>query len=411
MKKTFIKFFITLIVCSIVGYLLLVFSYMLPSDTINHNVLITSKSYLEEGDFPNMIPSNEATKIGNHTDELMLLESVYDGNESPFIKAINVSRKEIPNKGYANTLYNLDNILYGMQQTNKVDYTRYWHGYLIILKPLLLLFNHSQIRYLNMIVQSFLLVVVLYLMLKRGLNKYIIPLLLSICSIYPQVIAMTMQFSIVYYITLISLIVLLSKWEKIKENLPLYFWIIGILICYFDYFTWPLVTLGIPLVIATLLKKDSVKNSFTNILFCGLSWLLGYALMWLMKFSIGSLIVNKNLFIDGFQQIAYRSSLFSEEYFASVSHMFYNFQIIFVNRVNVIVSILFIAYVVVNCIKKKVTVKNLILNIPLLLISIIPFVWFYLVMNHSYTHFWMAYRILVITIFAVQCYLTSLYNE
>ena len=53
-----------------------------------------------------------------------------------------------------------------------VDYARYWHGYLLFLKPLLLFFSLSDIRMMNAALQLILAAGVLLLAFrKRGLRR------------------------------------------------------------------------------------------------------------------------------------------------------------------------------------------------------------------------------------------------
>lgn len=405
------KYFLLLVVCSLIGYIALVVTYILPTDSIVHNVLVTSKNYSKEGNYPNVIINNDASKIGNNTDELMLLESIYDGPENPFIKAINVSRNEIYNNDYWYSLYNLDKVLKGTEFTQTTNYPRYWHGYLIVLRPLLTLFNHDQIKYLNFIIQTILLILVISLMKKRNLNKYIIPFVISICFIYPFVISLTMSFSIVYYLMLLSLIALLKYWEKISSRTPIFFYLIGILTCYFDYFTWPLVTLGIPLLFTLIIKKRTLKESMLEMIKCSITWLVGYSLMWLMKFGIGTLITGQNIFADGIQQAIYRSSAFDNSYSYMMDSINYNLKNMLMNRVNILIFAVILILLIVQIIKNKPKLSNIKNVIPLFLISLFPVGWILIVTNHTFVHYWMVYRIFIITVFGLQSSLIYLCDE
>ena len=45
--------------------------------------------------------------------------------------------------------------------------------------------------------------------------------------------------------------------------------------------------------------------------------------------------------------------------------------------------------------------KNVIDILPILVISIYPILWYIVLANHSYMHFWFTYRSLGVTVFAV----------
>lgn len=411
MKKV-IKYIVTLVLCSLIGYLLIVLSYCLPVDSIEQNVLVTSKTYTLEWDFPNIIKNNDATKIGNNTDELMLLESIYDGNESVFEKAVMVYRNQIPGNDYKYTMDNLDNVFKDAVNTERISYPRYWHGYLVVLKPLLMLFNHNQIKYINTIIQSILLLYVLFLMYKNDLKKYIIIFLLANLILYPMTIALTMQYSLVYYILLIELVLLL-KYKYLRDNFYFYIFISGILTCYFDYFTWPLVTLCIPLIFQILINNNNFKENLKFIILSSLLWVSGYAGMWIMKFSIGSLITGENLFLDGINQVLYRSSALDANHSATMESIRFNMSNMLLNRVNIVLVISLLVSIFIFVIRKKWKLKKdkILNNIPILILSLYPIVWFEVISNHSYGHYYMVYRILMITFFGIYAFLFSLFEE
>lgn len=56
---------------------------------------------------------------------------------------------------------------------------------------------------------------------------------------------------------------------------------------------------------------------------------------------------------------------------------------------------------------KKMYLKN----IHFLLIAIIPFVWYMVLANHSYVHYWFTYRELAIFIFAILVWLSKNLEE
>lgn len=97
----------------------------------------------------------------------------------------------------------------------EISYGRYWHGYLIVLKTLLLFLNVSEIRMLNLILQGTLFCILLYLVRKRIGAVYQIPLLLMEAVLNPIVLPLSLQFSWVYYIGILSAIVFLirEKWH------------------------------------------------------------------------------------------------------------------------------------------------------------------------------------------------------
>lgn len=92
--------------------------------------------------------------------------SIQGGGESALHDALYNARYEYEDTSmvqalndYANDVAVKEPIRYEM------TYPRYWHGYLVVLKPLLLFFNVSEIRLLNLLVQTALFFWMLWLIL------------------------------------------------------------------------------------------------------------------------------------------------------------------------------------------------------------------------------------------------------
>ncbi len=70
-------------------------------------------------------------------------------------------------------------------------------------------------------------------------------------------------------------------------NLMLYFFVVGMVENFFDFLTYPIITLGIPLIVLLWLKiRDESADLKENMIFTvksSVSWGLGYALTWIAK--------------------------------------------------------------------------------------------------------------------------------
>lgn len=166
-----------------------------------------------------------------------------------------------------------------------------------MLKPLLTLFDYSSIRVINLLAQVLMMVVIVFLMTKRNLSSYIIPFLLSLSFASPWIIHMSLQFSNVFYATLISSIAILCVVpnECSKSKYPIIMLICGALTSYLDLLTFPMLSLTVPLVLIWLLctnQQSNFKELFSIIILCIITWLIGYVGMWAAKwifacFSLG----------------------------------------------------------------------------------------------------------------------------
>lgn len=122
--------------------------------------------------------------------------------------------------------------------------------------------DYADLRMLNMMLQFLLLLTVIKYFLQKNLTGYLFPFAMSLIVLNPVSTAMSLQFSSIYYIVLLSMLIILKKHEYFyQKNLyPYLFFGLGIITVYFDFLTYPLAALCTPLILATVYKGNIIKN-------------------------------------------------------------------------------------------------------------------------------------------------------
>lgn len=407
--KTTLKSLLTLFIGVIAATVLMLLVNCLPTDGMQQSISESVVIMEAEGDYPELIPGYEASRLDNFTDSLMLVSSAYKADTGLIDRTMNVYRVLYEGKRPSEVL-----VAYGKGDTSytTTSYARYWHGYQIILKPLLMVFNLQEIRYINMFVQLIVISSIILLMAKRNLKIYILSYLITILSFAPASVALSLQFSSVFYISNIALAVLLiwsDKLLKKKENIIIYFLCVGMATGFFDLLTYPVVTLGLPLImIFVMKKKKSEIHNLLEFLQYSIVWVIGYGGMWASKWIVASLFLQKNMITDAIDAIFNRTS--SEVTWAEFTRqdvIVRNFDAMFETPV----KYLFVLYIVVSMIyliyRMLRDKKNYIYNFQYLIIACIPIVWYAVLANHSYVHFWFTYREVIIFIFALLVWTTK----
>lgn len=403
-----------LFVCisGIIGYLLLLIVYLLPVDPIKKNVMKASEELNQLGAAPFLLPDNAAARLDIYTDTIMLNEAVYAGNESVTEKAAAVYRY-----GYKDRtpFQSLLAYLAGEESAERVEYARYWHGYLIFLKPLLLLGTYDDVRALNLFVQMLFGGIVVMEMVKRKKEQYIICFLLGLYSLMPIAAAMCLQYAAVLNITLISCAILLKYYERLmsKGLMPFFYTAVGMAVCYFDLLTYPLVTLGFVLLTHTVLEKDykSIKRACIIVMTRSLSWAFGYTGLWGIKWILASVFMGKNVIKEGILQILYRASTEASE--AGMLDKVSRTKTILLNLETIITPTVLIAagvvlsIMLVKYIRRRTVYFNTSQFVTNAVIAVMPFIWIAVTANHAYIHYWMVYRNFLITVFAAACIMIS----
>lgn len=399
---------INLIVAIAVGLLLLVVAYSLP--TYWMNVHIKESAYLvsREGEYLNML-NWSASAIDNYTDSLMLLEAGFENKESALINALLVPNGQINDLTPGNILIShyLDDAG-ALEYTDIYNYPRYWHGYLIFLKPLLMVFNFRQIRQINLICQVLITLLIMFLMYKNNLKKYMMPYLLVYLMFNPLVISKSMQYCSCFYVMSIGIIaiLLLGKTRNKKYDYLLFF-NIGILTSYFDFLTYPYITFAIPMCFYMLLNNDcSLKERLISFIRLGFVWVCGYILMWGSKWILATLLTDTNVIKDAFETTLTRTS--------SVSNPLGEIEIYnylsYVMQPSTILCLIYIGYCLIRYIKNKKEIRwdNMFMYS---LIFIIPILWYALAQNHSFVHYWFTFRGCSASLAALLFLTTALYEK
>lgn len=99
------------------------------------------------------------------------------------------------------------------------DYPRYWHGYVLILRPLLYIMNYGDIRVLNCFFQIALFVLTALLLWKRLEKKrYILALLTSYVLLMPVALLFSLQYSWIFYVIFGGILFVICKNEILLQK-------------------------------------------------------------------------------------------------------------------------------------------------------------------------------------------------
>ena len=133
---------LSLLAAILAGVVLLTAVYALPTARMRHNVSISLPYILSEGDRYQWAPYHNGTELDGFTDAIMLGNAIYAGSGAPLHDALVNPRMEFT-PGDSVPVDSLSRYAQGAEDGRQVTYARYWHGYLVFLKPLLLFFRRS----------------------------------------------------------------------------------------------------------------------------------------------------------------------------------------------------------------------------------------------------------------------------
>ena len=392
----------------VIGYLLLVLVFCLPLGRMRNNVLESANSF--NGEYSVLVYDNLATQTDDWTDALMLMTAENGEDRNPFtgsIYAYHTVREGVFPHALIKDLENPEN--------QQVQYSRYWHGYLLLLKPLLMFFTYSQIQVLISFAVLALIIAIIYMLQKRGLSKYIIPYSVTVAVLSPVAIMISMQFFAVFAIFNLAILYILWRYKKMlkKKNYFYMFLVVGMLTCYFDFLTYPIATLGIPLVVWLIVvnreKTMKLGKNILQVVIASAGWAIGYFGIWIGKWAWGSLITGENLFGEAMNAADSRASAsaFAEE-ISRFSPIKKAFGVILTKPFCAVLVVAILVIATLLILKKiKINKDKALNNLWMLVVALMPLAWYIVFANHSESHVFFTYRTMSVLVFATCCYAVS----
>ena len=387
--------------------------YALPVEPMIDNLKESKHVFNEEAIYKEVFNWCTST-LDNYTEAMILQNATYDGQEGLVDKALLNYRYTAVNPYMA-----LRANLCGVKKDVE-SYGRYWHGYLVYVKPLLLVFNYELIRMINTIGIIGISMYLIYTMYKYGLKKYIVPFCTTYLLMSPMVSFYLLDYSNLIYIFIIASIITIKKKDKWKDNNYIYmFFIVGIVVAFTDFLTYPIITVGIPMIFYFVLDKiDSIKEIISKIIKFSLAWIVGYMGMWGGKWIVASIFTKENIILDALSQVGMRTSSTSEitgekvTVYGVYSRVFTNY---FKNPIAIVLLLVIIACIAI-IIKNKLWKNSLKESIPYLintfgiktfndlLESIIAF-------GHTFDHHLFTYKGLMVFGFSITSILIKMLDK
>ena len=396
---------------------MIVAAYALPTARIYHNVDRSTRIYELERHAPFWAGGVIHTRIDNFTDSIMLMKAAYPVEDLIRSAFLNPSWKFVDDTPdmTVNTLIDV------MKNERQADsevwyYPLYWHGYLVILKPALLISPVHDLRVLNFYVQFFLMLTALFLFYRRFGRNLTLAFALTLLTINPITAVINFQISDIFCIILLSTIFILKKNDFLlrNENYLYFFLILGIVTVYVDFLTYPFAAFGISLSVCVLMNKKFFFTSKPKEVLKKLSaylfaWGFGYGGMWAGKWILATILTGENVLMSALNNAIYRTSTTlsaseGDSTFTFIDVLSRNFSSLMRGPLPIILGVLliYLLYLIIRRKKKFPATISMILTFAFIIL--LPFLWYAVLKNHSYVHDFMAYRNLAVTIFGVMSF-------
>jgi hypothetical protein len=376
----------------LVFFFLVVAVHFIPKGAIKKNIGRSLETLKKEGTYPMFGVLGRQIVLDNYTDALML-NTAYSAESKTPVRASLLNYRHDSTIQSANQIMGLEGLYKNEKSVKKVGYERYWHGYLVYLRPLLMVFSYSQIRViLTLVLMSMYLGLIVLAYKKVGLH-FSVALTAGLLAVDFFYLGQSLQFAGVFLVGLSGSLYLLANAKKVKKgklNLSLVFLVVGALTSYIDLLTAPIVSLGMLLIMAINLRKARL---FEVISYC-FFWSLGYLLLWFGKWALVGVLFAPGAISTGFSQVLNRTVTQADANFSHLRALQLNlFQLIGYAKISKIVVLASASLYFLFFLKYfTFSVTRLKKALFWLGLAVLPYLWYLVAANHSYLHVWYAYR-------------------
>ncbi len=278
------------------GIALLLLCACLPQGAIDAHVRDAALALKSEGTYPRVFDTADTAQLDNYTDAIIMDES--RGMTASRISSILTNpvhrAAEDPVEALA---------IYAEQEADAQEsffYPRYWMGFRVLTRTALVFLNYLQIRRcLGFLLLGLMLLTLLSVAGHAGVRAAFC-FGLSLLLVRPQVICNSLQFSCCFFLALLGMLAV-PRLRRRRSWEGLFFMELGVLVMYFDFYTVPLLSFGLPMVYLCLLDAQAgEKLSWKRVLGDLGLWFTGYLLMWLAKLVLTTAFTTENAFESAF---------------------------------------------------------------------------------------------------------------
>ena len=415
MMKNIFKYAFSFIVMMILAIALLMLSSIIPKALIKNNVRISSEVLYDEGEYFFVNSLGRKLLFHNSTDAIMLniVYSMDDVNK--FDSIMKARRNYIPGGNQQIVEDEVGNLLHegeeffmteelaeyvnNNEEQKVYEYLRYWHGYIPVLRFMLIFGDIIHIRMFFQLMVFALLGLLFYGLVKKKHLWYAIAVLVSFFALDVTTWVHNIQGMFVNILTLIYLcLMVFGKIDNKNFNFSLF--IMGILIAYFDFLTVPLLSFLLPVIFYNLFYKNENKDFwsvFGRLFKNALAWGCGYVLFWLLKWIIVDLIYGTEIVKLAINQILYRTGINSTSG-STISLMIFSLSNNLFNYLDGYNFVLLIVLIVmrISTVFETVLANGKTHDINLMVYYICmaaPYLWYLLTGDHSAQHYVFTYRL------------------
>lgn len=456
MKKVLISGTATIVIC----IALLFVTAMIPQNALQKNMEKSSDYYNNHQMFDHVTDYMFLSRQDNYAD-CILTNIIYHIDQNNLAESILSASYYNPEDEGVQTSFAY---AVGSKVEPNVDYSRYWHGSMVLLRPLFIIFDIAGVR---MVLGILILIMTVWfevLLFKNHYSVFGVCYAIGLMLVSVWMCAFCVEYAMPFVVMSVELPVLFllltrayekkdTQNDKVKrdEHKPenqkadehkldnfkpeVILWAVlacaGIVTAFVDFLTTETVTFTMAYILYLIVKNrhnqmKPIKEELICLIKSGIVWLGSYGLMIALKWVLALIVLGKDAFFNALSQAALRISgdatlgnvtgaevvsdyeRISGALWRNIgciypfkSTMSYGTAMIFILLVGLVVFSIWYLF--------REKAKSCI-NKVLVMVSLIPVLRFLVLNNHSYIHFFFTYRALLVSVVVIMYILACYVN-
>ncbi len=179
------------------------------------------------------------------------------------------------------------------------QYMRYWHGSAAIVRLMHLFTDIRGMYIFQAVVIAVLLAVLVFLLVRNGYRYAALAVMVALTGVAIWFVPFSLEYTWMFVVMLAASAAAVMLTVRNKDvYVPVLFLASGVVACYLDFLTTETVTLTAPLLLILYIRMQKRRADRSDIVLAAgsaVSWLLGFSLMWVSKWMLAHMILQKDV--------------------------------------------------------------------------------------------------------------------
>ena len=412
MSKKILRYIGTFTAVLCLFWALLILTSLIPNGQIKKNLQKSEEFYKSAEAFSFEQGQKMHTVSDNYADAILLNILWNIDSKQPVLTSLDTKYCDGGDYGVN---WGLHQALNGKKAN--CDYSRYWHGSVIFLRPLLLITDVQGIKKIGLAAVLLLAVCNLLLLLKKEQYFVAASLAISLLCIHIWDVRLALEYLPAFLVSLMMCLLFLWLEEKGDDTLMILSVVSGVSIAFFDFLTSETLAILLPLILVVLVRwQDDRLGTFPEnirwLVRCVCCWGISYVMTFLVKWTAASIATGENKFRSAIQSAGVRFAGTSQEenlpLFKQIPYaVFANLSTLFGGEGRVDFGKILIGLLIALLIfgggyylfRGKEKQKDVTRTV--LVLGAVPYLRYLILNNHSYLHEFFTYRAQAVTIIAL----------